>query len=121
MKGCNVYLGATLKRADTPPKGRTKSQHAALATCLPVDMDGAFVEGARKLGMIAKPQQFVITGRTPEERGQLWIRVSPTDDMTLWSEVNRRSVHFSGADLNALGTYRLMRLAGSISFPSPKK
>jgi hypothetical protein len=41
--------------------------------------------------------------------------------MALWSEVNRRSVFFSGGDRNALGTYRLMRLAGSVSFPSVKK
>lgn len=121
LKGCNVYVGATLKRADTPAKGRTGSEHAALATCLPVDMDGSFCDGARKLAVIAKPQLVVITGRAPETRGQLWIRINPTDDITLWSEVNLRSVHFSGGDRNALGTYRLMRLAGSISFPSPQK
>jgi hypothetical protein len=54
-KGYNVYVGATLKVADTPVKGRTRSEHAALATCLPVDVDGVFVAGARKLGTIAKP------------------------------------------------------------------
>ena len=120
-KGCNVYVGATLKHADTAAKGRTRSEHAALATCLPVDMDGSFCDGARKIAVIAKPQLVVITGRAPETRGQLWIRINPTDDITLWSEVNLRSVHFSGGDRNALGTYRLMRLAGSISFPSPQK
>lgn len=120
-KGCNVYVGATLKRADTPAKGRTRSQHAALATCLPVDIDGGLVVGARKLAVIAKPQLMVITGRAPEPRGQLWIRVAPTEDMEVWSEVNRRSVLFSGADRFALGTYRLMRLAGTVSFPSSQK
>jgi len=69
-KGCNVYVGATLKRADTPAKGRTRAEHAALATCLPVDVDGDFETGARKLGTVAKPQLLVLTGRTPEPRGQ---------------------------------------------------
>jgi hypothetical protein len=120
-KGCNVYVGATLKRADAPDRGRTGSQHATLATALPVDFDGDFVAGARKLGGLAKPQMMVITGRTPEVRGQLWIKIKPTADMDIWNEVNRRSVCFCGGDRNALGTYRLMRLAGSVSYPSPQK
>ncbi len=120
-KGANVYVGATLKRADTPAQGRTRREHAAVATCLPVDIDGDLVDGARKLATIAKPQLVVLTGRTPQLRGQLWIGVAPTEDMGLWGEVNRRSVFFSGGDRNALGTYRLMRLAGSVSFPSVKK
>jgi hypothetical protein len=120
-KGCNVYVGATLKRADTPAKGRTGGQHAALATNLPIDIDGSFVDGARKLAIIARPKLVVITGRAPEPRGQLWIMITPTEDIECWSEANRRSVHFSGGDRNALGTYRLMRLAGSISFPPPQK
>jgi hypothetical protein len=41
--------------------------------------------------------------------------------METWSEVNLRSVRLSGGDRHALGTYRLMRLAGSVSFPSPRK
>ena len=121
LKGRNVYVGATLKRADTPAKGRTRTEHAAVATCLPIDMDGDFVDGTRKLAMIARPQLIVVTGCTPQARGSLWIRIAATDDMALWSEVNRRSVFFSGGDRNALGTYRLMRLAGSVSFPSVKK
>ncbi len=120
-RGCNVYVGATLKRADTPAKGRTRSDHATVATCLPVDIDGGFVTGARKLAVIAKPRLVVITGHAPELRGQLWIRLTPTENMDIWSEVNRRSVIFCGGDRFALGTYRLMRLAGTVSFPSSQK
>jgi Primase C terminal 2 (PriCT-2) len=106
QKGKNVYVGATLKRADTPAKGRTRTEHATVATCL---------------AMIVRPQLIVITGCTPQARGSLWIRIATTADMARWSEVNRRSVFFSDGDRNALGTYRLMRLAGSVSFPSVKK
>jgi hypothetical protein len=120
-KGCNVYVGATLKGADTPAMGRTRTEHAAVATCLPVDIDGEFFDGARKLATIAKPQLFVLTGNVPQPRGQLWIRINPTQDLTLWREVNHRSVQFSGGDRFALGTYRLMRLAGSVSYPPLKK
>jgi hypothetical protein len=120
-KACNVYVGATLKGSETPTKGRTRTEHAAVATCLPVDIDGEFVDGGRKLAIVAKPQLLVLTGRVPQSRGQLWVRINPTADMELWSEVNRRSVQFSGGDRFALGTYRLMRLAGSVSYPPLKK
>jgi hypothetical protein len=119
--GANVYVGSTLKKADTPFKGRTGASHAALAVCLPVDVDGAFHDGLQKLESIAKPQLLVTTGTIPELRGQLWLRTTPTADLAQWEEVNRRSVHFCGGDRNALGTYRLMRLAGTVSYPSPQK
>jgi hypothetical protein len=119
--GSNVYVGVTLKRPDTPSMGRSAAKHAAYATCLAVDLDGDFIVGARKLANVAKPQVMIITGRTPERRGQLWIGTKPTTDMDLWSEVNRRLVALCGGDEQALGAYRLMRLGGSVSYPSPKK
>ena len=73
FKGCNVYVGVTLKRADTPASGRTGSQHAALAAALAIDIDSDFVSGAKRLGVIARPQQMVITGRLPGLRGQLLV------------------------------------------------
>jgi hypothetical protein len=88
LKGKNTYVGATLKGSDTPAKGRTRTEHAAVATCLPVDIDGEFVDGGRKLASIAKPQLLVLTGRVPQSRGQLWVRINPTADMELWGEVN---------------------------------
>lgn len=121
VAGQNVYTGVTLKAANTPLRGRTKATHAALATCLPVDIDTNFVASANKLAVIAKPQFFVLSGQIPEARGQLYIRLNSTDDMEGWSDANRRSVHFCGGDYVALGTYRLMRLAGTVSYPSSKK
>lgn len=120
-QGCNVYVGSTLKRADASANKRTRGEDAVLATSLPIDIDGNFVAGARRLTLIAKPQLLVLTGRVPETRGQLWLRTSPTEDMDLWADVNRASVFYSGGDRNALGTHRLMRLAGSVSYPPLKK
>jgi hypothetical protein len=120
-RGFNCYVGVTLKRADTPAKGRTKTEHAALATALAVDIDGGFVGCSRKLMRLAAPALIVRTGATPEPRGQLWFRAVPTDDLAAWDEANRRAVAFSGGDEYALGRYRLMRLAGSVSYPSPAK
>jgi hypothetical protein len=119
--GCNVYVGATLKGSDTPSKGRTGGSQAVLAVCLPIDIDGNFQAGLQKLDRYAKPQLIVTTGATPEPRGQVWIGIAPTCDLELWEEVNRRSVYSCGGDKNALGSYRLMRLAGTVSYPSSEK
>ncbi len=120
-RGLNVYIGVTLKRHDTPAKGRTKAEHAALATCLAVDIDRDFANCSRKLLAVAAPSLVVKTGTTPRPRGQIWFRLQPTEDMGLWGEVNARGVAFCGGDANALGVYRVMRLAGTINYPSRKK
>lgn len=120
-KGCNVYVGATLKSVDAPPKGRFGADMAALATCLPVDSDSYFVATASQLASIAKPQLLVLTGRVPEPRGQLFIRVTPTADLATWEMVHERLIRRCGGDGNARGRERLMRLAGSVSYPSVKK
>lgn len=120
-KGCNVYIGVTLKSADAPHKGRTGADKAALAACLPVDSDTQFVATADKLAVITKPELIVMTGRYPEPRGQFFIRIKPTPDLTAWEAAHERIVRKCGGDENALGRDRLMRLAGSVSYPSPKK
>lgn len=120
-RGCNVYVGATFKRPDTPEKGRTSAAHAALATCIPVDIDTRFTAVAAQVAALARPQLLVLTGRTPQTRGQLFIRIAPTTDLAAWEQLHERIVRLTGGDENALGRNRLMRLAGTISYPSPKK
>ena len=121
QKGCNVYVGATLKHPSTPFKGRTTRKHTYATTCLPIDIDGDFIIGARKLGTLARPKLLVVTGRLPELRGQLWIRLNTSNDLALWDKLNSATVHYCGGDKDALGTYRLMRLAGSVSYPPARK
>lgn len=120
-KGCNVYVGATLKSADALRKGRIGADKASLATCLPADSDSQFVATAMQLATIAKAQLLVLTGRHPEPRGQLFIRIKPTSDLAAWETALERMVRKCGGDENALGRGRLMRLAGSMSYPSPQK
>lgn len=120
-RGCNVYVGATLKRADAPERGRTRAEHAVLATCIPIDIDARFAAVAAQVAALAQPQLLVLTGRTPETRAQLFIRIAPTADLTSWEQLHARVVRLSGGDENALGRYRLVRLAGTNSYPSPAK
>jgi hypothetical protein len=120
-KGCNVYVGATLKSADALHRGRVAADKAWLATSLPVDCDVDLVTTAEKLAAIAKPQLLVLTGQRPEARGQLFVRIKPITDLTTWDIVHERLVRKCGGDENARGRGRLTRLAGSVSYPSPEK
>lgn len=120
-RGRNVYVGATLKRADTPAEGRTKAEHACLSTAIPVDLDSGLKIGAEKLKAILKPHLLVLTGQLPEPRGQIWIATFPNDDMETWTKVHRLAVDFCYGDQSALGSARLMRLAGTVNYPSEQK
>ncbi len=117
----NLYIGAILKRADTPRDGRTKASHSALATALAVDIDENARECAAKLCARVKPGALVLTGKTPKPRMQAWLRVEPTDDLPTFDALTKRAVAFCGGDKKATGLNRVMRLAGSMSYPPPHK
>lgn len=121
LRNCNVYVGVTLRCADAPAKGRTRAEAAVLATSLAVDIDADFAATADRIACLAKPQLMVLTGRQPALRGQLFIRVEPTTDLVNWEVLQERVVVQFGGDENALGRNRLMRLAGSVSYPSSRK
>ena len=106
-KGCNVYVGATLKSADAPPGRRCGADMAALATCLPVDSDNRFAEVANELAAITKTQLLILTGRVPETRGQLFVRIEPTSDFGTWETVHERIIRKCGGDSNARGGIRV--------------
>lgn len=118
-EGCNVYVGATLKKSDTPRDRRTGNQHAAIATCLAIDIDSDLVAGVRNLPV--KPRLLVVTGMTPSARGHIWIGINPTSDLNLWDEATVRAVALCNGDMGARGRSRVMRLGGSVSYPSASK
>lgn len=117
--GCNVYVGMTLKKPDTPRDQRTGNQHAAIATCLAIDIDRGLVAGARNLPV--KPHLLVVTGMTPDPRGHLWMSIKPTSDLDLWDEATTRAVALCNGDMGARGRSRVMRLGGSVSYPPESK
>ncbi|MGV3554234.1 MAG: PriCT-2 domain-containing protein [Croceibacterium sp.] len=118
-QGCNVYVGVTLKAADAPPHRRTASAHATLATCIAIDIDGDLLTSARALQV--RPHLLVVTGTVPCARAHIWLQISPTTDLRLWNEVTTRAVARCGGDMAARGASRVMRLAGTLAYPSAAK
>lgn len=120
-QGCNVYLGATLKARSAPPGRRTSNRHAALATVLAIDIDHDLVGCARRLPTQLRPRLLTVTGRQPTTRGHLWFQLRPTSELELLDEAVQRAVEVCGGDAASRGRARVMRLAGTVSYPSEAK
>ncbi len=73
VEGQNVYIGAALRKPDTPPFGRCKDEDFFAASAVWCDLDdGAAVAGAKQKYNGAPPTMAVITGKKPRPRAQLW-------------------------------------------------
>lgn len=120
-QGCNVYLGVTLKASTAPAGKRTSNRHAALATVLAIDVDDDLVRCARRLPPELRPRLLTVTGRQPTLRGHFWFQLRPTSELELFEEAVQRAVEVCGGDAAARGRARVMRLAGTVSYPSEAK
>lgn len=119
---CNVYVGVTLKQPATPRGKRTRGADFYVATSIPVDMDTGAETALGRLRAFGKPGLVVTTGITPETRQQAWLRLSkPCADGPLVAETFAGLVDEVGGDADAKGLARVMRLAGSVSYPPENK
>jgi hypothetical protein len=79
LKGCNVYVGPTLKKGDTPPFARTEDKDflAGLWSWADLDAKGDF-ETAGKRAMEAKlaPGIIVNTGTVPHLRAHVYYKIA---------------------------------------------
>jgi hypothetical protein len=116
----NVYIGATLKEANTAPFARTLDADAWAAWALWVDLDddGA-AERAQSLVGSLRPTLTVTTGRTPHVRQHLWYRLEePITDMGAVRAQVAALAAALGGDPTVCNVGRIMRLAGSVAWPT---
>ena len=116
---CNVYIGAALRKPDTPPFGRASDEDVLALTAAYCDLDepGAAAPAKEKYGR-AKPTLAVVTGRHPHVRAQQWRRLTePITDKAAWQALLKGMAHALGGDTSVTDPPRVMRLAGSIAWP----
>ena len=116
---CNVYVGAALRKPDTPRDKRARDEHVLALTAAYDDLDkpGA-VAAARKKYAHVRPTLTVITGREPHERAQEWRRLTePATDPAAWRALLEGMAHAMGGDTSVVNPSHVMRLAGSIAWP----
>jgi len=119
--GDNIYVGPTLKKPETPPCGRTNSADFLVGWWVFADHD----EGAMEARQRAKnagldPGILVISGTIPEPREHHYFRVPPTQDNSVRVAAMNGIQGACGGD-SVHDAARIMRLAGTISYPSQKK
>ena len=123
LKGKNVYIGATLKDPDADPYSRTDISDFYVATAVPADVDenyNAVME--RMAATIGHSELTVVTGTKPERRSHHWFRLAQVcSDNVEFKTIFETLVYGIGADKAVKDPARLMRLGGTISYPSQKK
>ena len=116
-RGCNVWVGAALKKPGTPRGKRTKADNFLVAFAIPIDIDENAASVNAKLDQIAVAGLTVTTGTIPELRQQKWFRLAqPCADPAPYEAAIKRIVEHVGADASATGAARLMRLGGTVSY-----
>jgi len=122
IPGRNVYVGQALRRDDIPPFGRCNDQDFLALTAFYVDLDddGA-VAAARAIyrdrGCL--PTAVIVTGRHPHVRAQiLWRLETPERDPDVCRRQNTALANALGGDAMVVNPSRVMRLGGSIAWPT---
>lgn len=120
IPGQNIYVGAALRKSGTPPFGRADDNDVLALPAFYVDLDDAgAADAAKSRYRHCPPTAAVVTGRHPHLRVQLWWRhESPERDTALCRRQNRALALAFGGDIKVVNPSRVMRLAGSVAWPS---
>ena len=118
--GCNVYVGAALRKPGTPTDKRTSDADFSEATTLHVDFDdpGA-VEAAIPIlkANHLVPNLTIVTGRNPNTRAQCWWRLEePITDPQEYRNILAALAKTLGGDMKVVNPSRVMRLGGTIAW-----
>lgn len=121
-RGLNVYLGAVLRLPDAPRDRRGSTATYYAATAMRVDVDERYDETRARLAVVWEDGLVVRTGLIPARRSQHWTRLAEpcTDDLE-FAQGCRAVVEHVGADPKVKDAARVMRLGGTVSFPSAAK
>jgi hypothetical protein len=123
-RGCNVYVGPTLKKGDTAPFARTNDDDflAGLWAWTDHDAEGDFDRAKGKAKELSlAPGMIVDTGTVPHLRAHAYFKMScAVTDAEQLRAVNKALQSSLGGDPVQAPSH-VMRLAGTINYPTPKK
>lgn len=122
--GYNCYVGAALRQGDMPNSGRASKQHFCAASHFWVDCDNN--GDYERLATLCKehklqPSMESTTGTQPHYRAQVFFRcVSPIGEGNQLERGNTALRDLFESD-KVQNYDRIMRVAGTISYPKPDK
>ena len=121
--GCNLYVGAALRRGEMPAKGRANDNNFQAASFAWAEFDGAGDD--TRIAAILKEKQLkpalvVTTGSVPHLRAHLYFAVDDGADREKLVAALKALKTLLKSD-NVDNASRVMRLAGTVNWPTPKK
>jgi hypothetical protein len=123
--GCNVYVGAALRKDEVFPGSAADDGDFLKTYVLWADADNEQqVNSARDAYRSAgvAPPFVVVTGRTPSKRAQMWWPLeSPITDIDALRGLLKGMAVVLGSDPKVCTGKQLMRLAGTLAWPKPGK
>ena len=119
-----AYVGAALRRGEALAEARAKDEHVAFTRWLWLDFDDgdAATDAPGRLDAAGiRPALWIVTGRVPALRRQCWIALAEPADPATARDLMRRLIEATGADPSPKNPSRVMRVAGTVSWPKADK
>jgi hypothetical protein len=121
--GQNTYLVGALLDPDIFPTGRSGDKDFYASSVVWADIDDPHdADALKSLYAVCPPNRAVVTARTPTRRIQLWWKLSePLGDSDTLREALIGICQALGGDSMVTNPASLMRVAGTVNFPTEKK
>ena len=117
----NAYM--TINPIGTKPHGNAKDGDVACAHLSFADADDLTgLAGIKTMTGEHAPDFIVTTGSVPHERQHAYWRLeTPCHDLELWRQSQQNIARNLGTDPSVINPSRIMRIAGTVSYPSQSK
>jgi hypothetical protein len=121
--GFNIYVGPALRHGKPPREGRANEDHVLTSAHAWAEYDGAGDDA--RIDAILKSQNLspaliVTTGTIPHLRRHLYFMLNGTPNAATLEAVNKSLKELLGTDA-VQNPDRVMRLAGTVNYPTAKK
>tara|TARA_B100000768_G_scaffold94630_1_gene88434 strand:+ start:318 stop:959 length:642 start_codon:yes stop_codon:yes gene_type:complete len=117
----NAYM--TINPIGAKPQGNAKDDDVACAHLSFADADDLTgLAGIKTMTGEHAPDFIVTTGSVPHERQHAYWRLeTPCHDLELWRQSQQNIARNLGTDPSVINPSRIMRIAGTVSYPSQSK
>ena len=120
-EGYGVYVGVNPRAPGTPPFGCASADDIEIAFYQFADIDAADSVAILRAGSPVPYTFAVTTGITPHPRPHLyWELEDPAGNLTAWGDIQRGLRNHFESDA-VIDPPRIMRLAGTVNYPSRQK
>ena len=116
----NIYVVVNPVPQDAPKAAKDLDIKRALFAFVDADELGA-ADRARSCDLFSQSME-VVTGVVPHFRNHIYYRLTePLTDMAVWSDLQKQCASHLGTDKSIHNPSRIMRVAGTVSYPSQSK